>query len=567
MLVGSIKRAVLIFGALLLGLFAYTPYEAVADTDVTVNDTRDLPDPSPNLGPDCASTAGTCTLRAAIQRGNHQIGTHTIRLPAGNFIITRAGRGEDDAETGDLDIKGKFIILGAGAKSTIINGNNLDRVFDVRSGSLILQDLTVKRGFAQNDDGGGIRAKAPLTLNRVHLASNVADSSGGGLYTEDDLSIVRSTISENVGGDAVFSASAIHGGNSGVIIRTVSIRESTIGENRNPGNGGAIFLNGAFNTEILHSTIAKNQGNDSGNQHIGLEINGNFIIASKLTISHTIFDQGFENVPTNCIITGAFNPSFTNNVDRDGTCGFSTTANLVLVDPILGSLQDNGGQTPTFAFANPVLRDFGDLGGPTCTGVDQRGFPRPVDFNRDGVARCDPGAIELQGPVGIAVLEPEPATVRKDEPFHLSYLWRVPPDQVWRDLQTLDLRVVERDKADKGRNHGHDDKVIFWLRWSEAANTFQLVDPDTGQPHGDAFPAGSNHVLETEDVLLDVRNSSSEGSGPAGQEVTLHLALTFHEKSKKDEPFIIEVTAADDNGQTQPFLALGSVAVGPPKGY
>src|SRR5262249_59515546 len=111
----------LLFGILLLFLFAPEAREAKADTDVTVDDTRDLPDPSPRLGPDCASTAGTCTLRAAIQRANHQLGTHTIRLPAGTFTITRRGRGENDAETGDFDIKGNVIIIGAGAKATRID--------------------------------------------------------------------------------------------------------------------------------------------------------------------------------------------------------------------------------------------------------------------------------------------------------------------------------------------------------------------------------------------------------------------------------------------------------------
>src|SRR5216684_676292 len=112
----------LLSGILLLFLFALASREAEAiDTDVTVNDTRDLADPSPNRGLDCKSNADTCTLRAAMQRGNHQIGTHTIRLPAGTYKISRAGRNEDDAEDGDFDIKGHFIILGAGAKSTIID--------------------------------------------------------------------------------------------------------------------------------------------------------------------------------------------------------------------------------------------------------------------------------------------------------------------------------------------------------------------------------------------------------------------------------------------------------------
>src|SRR5262249_40571378 len=109
-------------------------------------------------------------------------------------------------------------------------------------------------------------------------------------------------------------------------------------------------------------------------------------------------------------------------------------------------------------------------------------------------------------------------------------------------------------------------EIFFWVRWSEATDTFQLVDPETGEPHGAALAAGSNHVLETKDVHLDLRNSS-KGSGSTGQEVTLHLALTFHEKSQQDEPFTIEVTAGDDSGQPQPFLALGSVAVAPPKAH
>ena len=61
--------------------------------------------------------------------------------------------------------------------------------------------------------------------------------------------------------------------------------------------------------------------------------------------------------------------------------------------------------------------------------------------------------------MGIAVLEPDAATVRKDKPFDLSYLWRVPPQQNWHDLKTLDLRVVERDNDDKGPHHGSNDEA------------------------------------------------------------------------------------------------------------
>src|SRR2546425_4440555 len=45
-----------------------------------------------------------CTLRAAIQASNANVGTDTIVLPGGVYTLTIAGRNEDLAATGDLDI-------------------------------------------------------------------------------------------------------------------------------------------------------------------------------------------------------------------------------------------------------------------------------------------------------------------------------------------------------------------------------------------------------------------------------------------------------------------------------
>jgi hypothetical protein len=216
----------------------------------------------------------------------------------------------------------------------------------------------------------------------------------------------------------------------------------------------------------------------------------------------------------------------------------------------LGSLQDNGGQTPTITFANPALIDRGSSSSSDCSGVDQRGLPRPIIFSTGAPGgHCDIGAIELQGPVGIAILDPDNATLKKQEKFHLNYLWRVPPGENWHDLKSLDLRV--RD----------DDDTLIWFRWTEGADTFQLINPHTGEPHGPAVFAGSTNVLKTDDAELDAKESSRHGSRPTGPEVTLQLALTFHEKSGKHDAFTIEVNAANDKGQTQSFVALGSVTV------
>lgn len=560
------KQAQPIYRALFLAAILFAPTKAFADTDVTVADARDLIDDTPNIGPDCKSTAGSCTLRAAINRGNRQIGTHIIRLPAGTFQISRFGRDEDDGFLGDFDIHGKFIIIGAGAKSTIIDGNGRDRVFDVHSGSLELRNVTVRGGVATggvaNGGGGGIRNKAALTLVGAHLTQNSAEGFGGGIeqILGDNLTIVRSAITQN---SAAQNSAIDANSSSGITRRTASIRETTIAFNTVTANITqalpalpAVDLFGFDTTEILHSTIARNSrqnGQLAGTLKIGTS---NIVRVADVTISHTILDHSSDGTGLDCDLSGidaSANKTFTKNATRDASCNFSSANGNIVVNPLLGSLQDNGGQTPTMVFNNLSLTDAGDGAGTSCSGVDQRGLPRPVDFDNLGGAKCDIGAIELQGPIGVAVVEPENAAARKHQTLNLAYLWRVPEPQNWHNLQFLELRV--RD----------DDEALIWLRWNEADNTFQLINPRTGSPKGHAFVAGSDHVLRTEDGELNVKNSSSVGSGPTGPEVTLNLALKFFEKSERKKPFVVEVAAADDSNQAQPFLAIGTIAVGPPE--
>src|SRR5262249_60727782 len=68
---------------------------------------------------------------------------------------------------------------------------------------------------------------------------------------------------------------------------------------------------------------------------------------------------------------------------------------------ILGPLKNNGGPTQTHALVagSPAI-DAGDSSGcrddsGALLQTDQRGFPRNVDGNSDGTARCDIGAVEF----------------------------------------------------------------------------------------------------------------------------------------------------------------------------
>src|SRR5262245_31169313 len=68
-------------------------------------------------------STGHITLRSAIQSANNLGGSNTINLPAGIITLTIAGAGEDNAATGDLDIKNNLAIGAVGP--TTVNANSL----------------------------------------------------------------------------------------------------------------------------------------------------------------------------------------------------------------------------------------------------------------------------------------------------------------------------------------------------------------------------------------------------------------------------------------------------------
>ena len=80
--------------------------------------------------------SGNISLRSAIQAANSKPNADTIVLPAGTISLTLRRRNEDNSATGDLDVKSNMTIKGNGASSSIIDGNNLDRVFQVLSGKV-----------------------------------------------------------------------------------------------------------------------------------------------------------------------------------------------------------------------------------------------------------------------------------------------------------------------------------------------------------------------------------------------------------------------------------------------
>ena len=149
--------------------------DRVTPTTFHVNSLLDTVAASLKTGKDAS---GHISLRSAIQAADAKPNADTIILPQGTITLTIAGAGEDNAATGDLDIRGNLTIKGKGAGATVIDGNNLDRVFQVLSGTVAISGVTIQHGLA-SDGGGLLNSGGKVTLTSVSVVNNLAIGSSG----------------------------------------------------------------------------------------------------------------------------------------------------------------------------------------------------------------------------------------------------------------------------------------------------------------------------------------------------------------------------------------------------
>jgi CSLREA domain-containing protein len=373
----------------------------------TVNSTTDAVDTAPGNGV-CATAAGACTLRAAIQEANAHAGLDTISIPAGTYVLTIAGRDEDLAATGDLDITDTVTIAGAGAPTVIIDGNGIDRVFDVfPSGTTTISGVTIRNGNPGEASGGGIISAGvgggvvTLNLSNVIVTRNTAAGFGGGIANSDVLSLSDVTVSDNTCPEPGCLGGGLY--NSG----TATLNRVTVSGNSSATGGGGIGTD--FDVNVTNVTLSGNSANiGAAMEHknglatlTNVTITGNtatpgggaFLNLADVTFKYTIFAHSPAGEA--CVNSGTSFVSMGHNIDVGTGCALTATGDLSNTDPVLGSLQSNGGPTQTHALlaGSPAI----DAGGTDCPppATDQRGTTRPMDGNHDGISRCDIGAYEL----------------------------------------------------------------------------------------------------------------------------------------------------------------------------
>lgn len=409
---------------------------------------------------------GLCSLREAVIAANSDKqsggkpgecvagnGADTIFLPAGTYFLSRSDSGQEDAaQTGDLDIDGDLTIVGGPGLTTVDANGITDRVFHVLKGNVKISDVTIKNGHISGD-GGGIHNNGSLTLERVTLTGNSASAAGGAIFNMPS--------------------------------RSLTVTNSTLSGNSASGAGGAILNRGSLTLDS--ATVADNSGSQGG----GLRNDGGTI-----SIRNTIVAGNTAPSAADC--SGTLSSAGYNLIQNTAGCtiGGDTTGNLTGLDPRLGTLQNNGGNSLTRALLldSPAL----EAGPPNCPppDTDQRGVSRPR-----GVA-CDIGAFEVQDP-------PQPGPI-----FTINTT-----DDVNDGLCSFDhCSLPEGIEAANARTNGASPDQIHFNLPAGGPATIAVASPlpavtDPVSVDGTTQPGGP--------VTLD-----GAGAGPGGNGLTISAGQT-----------------------------------------
>jgi CSLREA domain-containing protein len=324
-----------------------------------------------------------CTLREAVNTAGS---SDTINVPAGQYVLS----------AGELVLSGDTI-NGAGARSTIIDGNGTFRVLRITgavSGAPLtskVNDVTIRRGNAvagpngPNGDGGGIYVQSgDIELNRTHVLNNTATRDGGGIAVETGLNLTL--VGSTVAGNSVTGRSVAGGGiaatnsNAGLALINSTVAGNSAVATIGSSTGGGISGAQAPRLVLFNTTVAGNSADTGGG--IALIGNPNMQISG---MNNTLL---VGNTPNACAGSLA-NMSTRNNLVQDSSCTLGGTGDIQGVNAPLDALADNGGPTDTRALpgGSPAIN-----AGSNCQPADQRGIARPQG------GACDIGAFEYVAP-------------------------------------------------------------------------------------------------------------------------------------------------------------------------
>ena len=295
--------------------------------------------------PAASAAAGSITVANQNDSGTGSLRQAIADASPGEMVIVPAGTYR--LSSGELAVPNSLTIAGAGATTTIIDGQTISRVFHTTgSGSQItITGVTIRGGKAVPSlgnsfvtGGGVLNEQATLTLSDDLITGNVADADaalsganggdadGGGVYNAGTLNLIDTDVRGNV---ASADGSTGHAGGSAF--------------------GGGVFSTGA--TAVRGSTIEVNFANARGgmgpanaNQVGGFTLGGGLLLAQNgpTSISATTLR---DNIADGSAGPGASGGTATGGggyMDNDNNNGGITETNVTYVGNIARA---TGGQS------------------------------------------------------------------------------------------------------------------------------------------------------------------------------------------------------------------------------
>ena len=219
-----------------------------------------------------------------------------------------------------------------------------------------------------------------MTIDNCTVANNFGGSTGGGVSSAGTLTITNSTFSGNASGD----------GGGVYNIGTLTVTNSTFSGNSVVNQGGGIV--NRQNAVLTNCTISANSANQGG----GLSYQPSRS-PSTMSVSNTII-AGNTSSGTNAsgpdVYNLAANPfgSLGYNLigDTSGSTGWVST-DLVNVNPLLGTLANNGGPNQTMA----LMAGSPAIGAGNVAFITNPPFAGPPFFDQRGLPRIKNGKVDI----------------------------------------------------------------------------------------------------------------------------------------------------------------------------
>lgn len=275
----------------------------------------------------------------------------------------------------------------------------------------------IASGFAVDGvpRGGAISSltDSPVYISNSTFDGNNAGQNGGAIYNRGPLELYNVTFGNNkaeFGGGAIYNTSA-----GAVTIRNCTFWNNEVTSSGSASAGGGGIANANGGTVLVQNTILAGSKAAAGGKdcHGTLTSNGYNII---------------QNV-SGCEMTPAAGDQFT--------------------DPKLTAFSNWGGLVAAYrpSAESPAI-DHGSTdttGAGACTAKDYRGIRRIADGDKDGVGRCDVGAMEVGAALlvaGSTTLGAGDAAIRKRMENDLGFVVFIGDDDVMTAANTAGKNVV-----------------------------------------------------------------------------------------------------------------------------